>query len=297
MLKKGLAVAVILLFIGVAFAPSINANISKASIDSELVEITTEICGLNDGKYTVQLTKEEAEEVEHLFDSIRERLNATETREETVEIFKEAVVELDKYGLLGDLSVKQAQRLVTGQEQNPEVVECLERWYSRNQGSLDYYGNILCLIEGFTDNTAFQGPSARMRYLFYELLMEVFHYYDIIVMVLSTWTILRMFIWNFNPLPFGYEIGLGREWEDPAGLFHRHPANGWIHTSGLMGKKEWDGSFYGQLLLFPFFSPIKQSLYFPGVLGFTGIHITDIYAHYYLGSALLVKLDSEPGEV
>jgi len=293
MIKKGLAVAVILLFIGVAFAPSINANISKAPIDSELVEITTEICGLNGGKYTVQLTKEE---VEHLFDSIRERLNATETREETVEIFKETVVELDKYGLLGDLSVKQAQRLVIGQEQNPEVVECLERWYSRNQGSLDYYGNILCLIEGFTDNTAFQGPLARMRYLFYELLMEMFHYYDIIVMVLSTWTILRMLIWNFNPLPFGYEIGLGRTWEDPAGLFHYYPANGWIHTNGLMGKKEWDGSFYGQLPRFPPFSPfpIKQSLYLPGVLGFTGIHITDIDAHYYLGSALLVKLDSEP---
>jgi len=296
MLRKGLAVALVLLFIGVAFAPGVNANISKASIDSELVEITTEICGLNGGKYTVQLTKEEAEEVEHLFDSIRERLNATETREKTVEIFKEAVVELDKYGLLGDLSVKQAQRLVIGQEQNPEVVECLERWYSRNQGSLDYYGNILCLIEGFTDNTAFQGPLARMRYLFYELLMEMFHYYDIIVMVLSTWTILRMLIWNFNPLPFGYEIGLGRTWEDPAGLFHYYPANGWIHTNGLMGKKEWDGSFYGQLPRFPPFSPfpIKQSLYLPGVLGFTGIHITDIDAHYYLGSALLVKLDSEP---
>jgi len=34
--KKSLAVAVILLFIGLAFASSINANISKASIDSEL---------------------------------------------------------------------------------------------------------------------------------------------------------------------------------------------------------------------------------------------------------------------
>jgi len=51
------------LFIGIAFAPSINANISKASLDSELVEITTEVWGFNDGKHTVQLTKEEAEEV------------------------------------------------------------------------------------------------------------------------------------------------------------------------------------------------------------------------------------------
>jgi len=37
-----------------------------------------------------------------------------ETRGEAEAIFKEAVVELDKYGLLGGLSVRQVQRLVTG---------------------------------------------------------------------------------------------------------------------------------------------------------------------------------------
>ncbi|UCD14586.1 MAG: hypothetical protein JSW60_03985, partial [Thermoplasmatales archaeon] len=112
-MKKYLSVAVILLFIGVAFAPSINANISK-----EMIEFTTEVCGLNGGKQTVKLTQEEADEVGSLFDSIRERLNETETREETEEVFKEAVVELDKYGLLGGLSVKHAQRLVTGGYKN-----------------------------------------------------------------------------------------------------------------------------------------------------------------------------------
>jgi len=60
LIKKGVVVAVILLFIGFAFAPSINTNISKASLDSELVEITTEVWGFNDGKHTVQLTKEES---------------------------------------------------------------------------------------------------------------------------------------------------------------------------------------------------------------------------------------------
>ena len=68
MLKKEMVVAVILLFIGLAFAPSINANVSKASLDSELVEFTTEVCGFNGGKHTVQLTKEEAGKLEQLFD-------------------------------------------------------------------------------------------------------------------------------------------------------------------------------------------------------------------------------------
>ena len=104
-----LVFAVIFLFLGITIAPSINANASNKA----LVEFTTEVCGLNGGKQTVKLTQEEAEEVEILFDSIRERLNAAESIVEAEEIFKEAVVELDKYGLLGGLRVKQAQRLVT----------------------------------------------------------------------------------------------------------------------------------------------------------------------------------------
>ncbi|GAH55890.1 unnamed protein product, partial [marine sediment metagenome] len=93
-MKKLLVVGIIFLFLGLAFAPSINANISKASIESEMVEITTEICGFNGGKHTVQLTKEEAEEVEQLIDDIERRLDKVETREEAVEIFNEAIVEL-----------------------------------------------------------------------------------------------------------------------------------------------------------------------------------------------------------
>ena len=94
-MKKYLAVVVILLFIGLAFAPSIHANVSK-----EMVEFTTEICGLNGGKQTVKLTQEEAEEVIQLFSSIEEQLNNTNSMEEAVEIFDEAIVELDRYGAL-----------------------------------------------------------------------------------------------------------------------------------------------------------------------------------------------------
>ncbi|EMR75079.1 hypothetical protein MBGDF03_00859 [Thermoplasmatales archaeon SCGC AB-540-F20] len=125
-IKKGSVLAVILLFIGVAFAPSINANVSKASIDSELVEITTEVCGINGvTPNTVLLSKEDAEEVEKLIDDIERRLDDVETREETEKIFNEAVVELDKYGLLGGLSVKQAQKLVTGGYQNRRAMKVL----------------------------------------------------------------------------------------------------------------------------------------------------------------------------
>jgi len=144
LIKKGLVVAVIILFIGLAFAPSINANISKTSIDSELVEITVEVSGIDGVKpHTVSLTKEDADEVEK--DDIERRLDNVETREETVEIFNEAVVELDKYGLLGGLSVKQVQRLVSKINLNLRFGKLVEEYFGSEKEENDT-SNRLCLV-------------------------------------------------------------------------------------------------------------------------------------------------------
>ncbi len=136
--KKPLAVAVILLFIGLAFAPSINAYVSK---EKEFVEYTTEICGLNSGKHTVRLAKEEADEVEQLIDDIERRLDEVETREEAVKIFNEAIVELDKYGLLGGLSIEKAQKLVTGDFSIDNRKRILDIGLNLSQ-------NIFCIFSG-----------------------------------------------------------------------------------------------------------------------------------------------------
>ena len=138
-IRKCISIVVILLFIGIAFAPYINASVVK----DDLVEFNVEFCGL-DKKHTVKLTQQEADEVESLFDDIEQRLSEVESREEAEEIFKEAVVELDKYDLLGGLSVRQAQRLVT-------------RKYNRLQEAnwilSDDNSNYLCLIAGRTNDT------------------------------------------------------------------------------------------------------------------------------------------------
>ena len=118
--KKGLVVSVILLFIGVAVAPSINTGVVKASNDNDLVEVTTQACGIKGfGNTTVKLTREQYQNLEQYLVEFRARLNQTSTREEAVPIFKEAVVELDKYGLLPKgMSVEQAQNLVTFSDRN-----------------------------------------------------------------------------------------------------------------------------------------------------------------------------------
>ena len=101
-----IAVAIILL-------SSFSSVVGKVSTDNELVEFEVEFSGLGK-KHTVKLTQQEADEVELLFDDIEQRLSEVQTREEAEVIFKEAVVELDKYGLLGGVSLRKAKRLVAG---------------------------------------------------------------------------------------------------------------------------------------------------------------------------------------
>ena len=92
--KKCLAVGIILLFIGVAVAPSINSSVVKASNDKDLVEVTSQACGIQGfGKTTVKLTKQQYQNLEQYLVDFRARLNQTTTREEAVPLFKDAVVE------------------------------------------------------------------------------------------------------------------------------------------------------------------------------------------------------------
>ena len=127
---------------------SFTSVVGKVSLNEELVEFDVGFCGLGK-KHSVKLTQQEADEVELLFDDMQDRLSAVETDDETIVIFNEAVVELDKYGLLGGISVKQAQRLVTGEYQKEKTITFIER----DMEILDDNENLLCLIAGEADNT------------------------------------------------------------------------------------------------------------------------------------------------
>jgi len=304
-IKKCLAVGVIILFIGVAFGPSINANIGK-----EMVEITTEISGLNGGKQTVKLTHEEAGEVEALFDSIRERFNAAETREEAEGIFREAVVELDRYGLLGGLSVEQAQQLVTGGYQNPRIMKIIENIFSRSQE--DNNSNFCCLVTGRTDKTLFVNPRMRFIYPIVHHWALDWSYYPLMELILKfandqvkfmallifvtlrvmelEWSEYVLVLYQENPLPRRCMIYLGND------LSEDIPASGWINTYGINGKVGWEGDFYGNL---PWGCFLTYK-WCPAVDGFRGFQLyVDKFQeeHFYLGSARWVKIGSDPPDL
>jgi len=62
-----------------------------------------------------------------LFDDIEQRLSKVETREETEEIFKEAVVELDRYGFHGNIGMEDTQSWVTDEFHKPFLTNIFER--------------------------------------------------------------------------------------------------------------------------------------------------------------------------
>jgi len=278
-MKKLLVVGVIVLFLGLAVAPSINANIGR---ESELVEITTEICGLDGGKHTVRLTEKETEEVDRLFENIRLQLNESTSRGEAEEIFNDAVVELDKYGLLGGLSVKQAQRLVTDKYQNPRIVKLMNKFYNRNQRGGDE--NFDCLIVGKTSLTRFEGGFS------FEALLDMFIRAVINHRVLIAFLLLfSMIIRAILPIELSIRksISFGHQnWHfELGGEFY--PSKGWIWTNGSNGVKQWDGSFFGQISrVEEYWGPIVLT-YCVGTTEFKGIMIYPLSSgnDFFLGTA------------
>jgi hypothetical protein len=145
-MKKILVSGVIFLLFVVAVAPSINQSVVKASNDNDLVEVTTQACGINGfGNTIVKLTREQYQNLEQYLVEFSARLNQTTTRDEAVPIFKDAVVELDKYGLLPrGMSVERAQKLVTTNQAYPNV----EKMMNSPKLSLSHleFNNVFCLL-------------------------------------------------------------------------------------------------------------------------------------------------------
>jgi hypothetical protein len=277
-MKKILVAGAILLFIGVAVAPSINLNVVKASNDNDPVEVTTQACGINGyGNTTVKLTREQYRNLEQYLVDFRARLNQTTTREEAVPIFKEAVVELNKYGLLPKgMSTNQALRLITkSNDQRLRIFNSLE---------LDPDANYFCLVSGITTKTVAFGPIINLISVVFTYLCRLFGqpiaFYFMFGVVFS------------SVLPFGLlsllafgniQYFMDNSWEE-------YPSSGWVYSNGLNGVKIYEGPKLWGTAREECDVVLLMSCYYPGVLGFTGLKLSLLKNTYFLGSALKVKL-------
>jgi hypothetical protein len=271
-MKKILVVGIIFLFIGVAIAPSINLSIVKASQDDDLVEVTTQACGIQGyGNTTVKLTKEHYQNLEQYLVEFRVRLNQTSTREEAIPIFKEAVVELNKYGLLPrGMSVEKAQRLVLGKSTKKEIhipkqISCL------SEPSYNFF----CYVSGNVTEGPFSTLLATSLLVILDILSggglrPFFALLTIVILLID------MPFCNVLPIPFSiFQCMMPLN-------FYNSRCYGNIQTVGLLGNKKYEGNLYGCL------GPLGS-----GIVGFTGIKIHNgekLYDYYFIGTALAVGM-------
>ena len=262
------AVSVIVLL--VALAPSLHAD-TQPTPDNELLEFTTEICGLQGQEpQTVQLTQEQAEEIDKIFMDVRIKGNTAETIEQTVEIFNEALVKLNKYHLFSEVSVKHLQTLITGVFQQNSMKELIEKTHIAPNSE----SNFFCLITGNTDYTIF---NSRLSTLF---LVLCFLFIGIDIFIIP-WMV-TYYLTNSIPLSLGQTIALGVQ-----GTQWTYPAEGWVFTQGLTGVQEWEGTLIGDIR----YGILDELI---GVTGFRGVKISNSHSSTvkYLGFARRVQIQT-----
>ena len=263
-MKKFIAIGIIFLFIGVAFAPSINSNIVKASNDNDLVEVTSQACGIQGfGNTTIKLTKEQYLDLEQYLVDFRARLNQTTTREEAVPIFKDAVAELNKYGLLPKgMSIQQAIDLTIGRYMRGFTLP-------KSHPITGVYENFLCLIAG-RGNPVF-------RYLGLDLFMGLIRLlgnFDIAWFLSALWLLLTLvsipFMLSIIKLNTALYYGVYSTDYNYNPLFS--PMGKWVWTQGLNGVQKWDGPFWGDIIeVYPEFFDFFGLYYSVGATNFIGL--------------------------
>jgi len=280
MKKKLLVIGIILLFIGVAIAPSINSIVVKASDDNNLVEVTSQACGTQGfGNTTVSLTEEQYQNLEWYLVAFRAKLNQTITREEAVPLYKEAVMELSTYGLLPKgMSIAQAQKLVAGNEPSEKTQVLLKTILDRNQRGNP--NNTFCLLMGNVDRadcwsltTLASGATFLFLIFLFFFLDNHFGLAPVNLFAFLTAAAMALFLYGL--------------WAKPINLLSHidftPSATGSIHYIGLSGVYNVNGTFYGD------------------IVGFTGIRIMRLLhfnpppvhqspGAFFIGSAISVSI-------
>jgi hypothetical protein len=202
-------------------------------------------------------------------------LNQTSTREEAVPIFKEAVVELNKYGLLPKgMCVEKAQKLVMGKNNN------------------------LCLIVGFASNINSYGFPLSYYINFDTIILKLITFYPLAILIhLHTalqnkindflsiaWSL--TILYDLIPLKLFSCLSFGFKQNDLGGSIY--PSKGWIYTIGFNGVKSLNNSFIGNITSVRIVViPLGDDTFFIGATSFTGICILNFntFNAFYIGNA------------
>jgi hypothetical protein len=287
----GFTLAAFLLIAAVNPAISAAPNTQQVTIELSSNERTE--------RKTLFLSPSDADTVRGILDGVDEKLEKVSTDDEKYEVFISTVNELYPYGVFGNLTQSQAKHLVT----------C---WYRArilpSTTTITENRNAFCLVNGHTDLTL----TSHRIYSWMQIAGAAMLMLGIIIGISFPYSPtpgpLRMLIGlllmgggissyilgntlsyrtDVMPIAIGDIFGIGYSFGGGSPEY----AQGYIHTVGLLGDKNWTGQILGDLPgIFPY--GLVVNLY-QGIWGFTGIKIwmnEDGSEKSYLGSALLVGI-------
>jgi hypothetical protein len=243
-LRKILIIGIVVLLVGIAFLPSLTA-ITLNTTDSN------------------HLSETQVGEIDIIFNNMKRKLDDVDTKEDCNTIFKETLIELDKYGLLKGISAVDAYKKITSGSDNPYSV----------------YGESTANIY-FLENTGL---------FFHELSKKYGPWLSSICEFISH----LFLVSNRNPLIHtGSYIYFGELYYVRYYLYDTYPADGYINIVSPEGETEYNGSFYGHIgfkEILDIQNPMGgHYFYCLGIKGFKGILINN----YYFGTAMDVNISN-----
>lgn len=140
----GISVLAVSILISASFSNVVGYDTVKASQETEYVDVSVQPCGVKEfGNTSVKLTRQQCKNLTKYLETFNERLNQTKTRSDALTLFKDAVLELNKYGLLpSGMSIEKAQQLVTNSYPRSSVKPVLKH----SEPSDMAIGNLFCLL-------------------------------------------------------------------------------------------------------------------------------------------------------
>ncbi len=270
MKMKWFALLGLLLFLSIATTPMITAEIG----DNESMEITTEFCGFKT-KHTVQLSHQKTHKIHTFLETLRSQTNQATSQEQFIELINNAIDELEKYGIFGDLNSNQIKRLIY-----------------RNQVTTE---NKICLLIGRTSETTFYGPLLTLLNILFS--KSPFPYSQEFINMILYWYQIINICRPLNNGGLGHTICLGKyHIDDVSGGSGFRPANGWIASFGTDGLQTLEGSMKGNdsLTNFKQYFALAGAIDYPAITGFIGLKISLNWREtswFYLGSAANVIIE------
>ncbi len=293
-------VGIILLFMGLAVAPSIGHR--TAPISDNHTEFILQTCGPDEQtKQTIALTQQQKRQLQQVFDELKDHLSTTDTLKDTHDLFNDTIDELHRYNLLPrDLSTQQLKRLVTSAssyQKIPSALQELSRTYQRTptDGEIQNY---LCSVAGNCSNTHAAKLAKRIAHRLYVIMDHSSQNALLVKIATAFWVVINQIskitqqLVTQDGTHYGVSLYFGNYhyYPYPDWLY---PANGWISTNGINGVQNITGTFWGQTIAGGWQPQDDWYMNYTwrGCLGFSGVIIyTDVDTAYFLGSAIQVHV-------